>query len=60
MIATAACKQNNFCEPKDDEDSDLGGGMKVLDSIMEAVEVNPKNHKPKDECRVVIEACGQI
>lgn len=35
-----------------------GGGMKVLDRIMELVEVNPKNHRPKEECRVVIEACG--
>ena len=47
-------------EPKDDEAIELGGGMKVLDSIMEEVEVNPKNHRPKNECRVVIEACGQI
>jgi len=45
-------------EPQDNDNSELGGGMKVLDSIMEAVEVNPKNHRPKD--RVVIEACGQI
>lgn len=47
-------------EPQDNDHSELGGGMKVLDSIMEAVEVNPKNHRPKDECRVVIEACGQL
>ena len=47
-------------EPTDEETSDLGGGMKVLDSIMEAVEVNPKNHRPNEECLVVIEACGQL
>ena len=33
-------------------------GMGVLDHIMELVEVNPKNHRPKDDCRVVIEAVG--
>ena len=37
-----------------------GEGMKVIDRIMELVEVNPKNHRPKNECAVVIEACGQV
>jgi len=43
-------------EPTDAEKSDLGGGMKVLDSIMEKVEVNPKNHRPKNvlkQCRFI-------
>lgn len=48
-------------EPGDDEDElKVGGGMKILDHIMELVEVNPKNHRPKEECRVVIEACGEV
>lgn len=41
-------------------DDEQGQGMKVLDRIMELVEVNPKNHRPNEECRVVIEACGQV
>ncbi len=50
-------------EPSTDRDGteeQRGDGMKVLDRIMETIEVNPKNNRPKDKCRVVIEACGQI
>ena len=32
--------------------------MKVMDQIMELVELNPKTDRPKDD--VVIEACGQV
>jgi len=44
----------------DNDGGDRGGGMEVMDKMMELVEVNPKNHRPKEEYRVVIEACGQV
>ncbi len=34
--------------------------MAVLDEIMELVEVDPKNHRPKNDCLVVIESCGEL
>ncbi|KAL7555209.1 hypothetical protein ACHAWF_018855 [Thalassiosira exigua] len=37
-----------------------GGGMAVFDRILASVEVDPRNHRPKDGCRVVIEACGEV
>ena len=38
----------------------LDADMKVLDRVMDLVEVDPKlNHLPKGHCKVVIEACGQ-
>ena len=55
-----------FGEVLEPEDTDTevheqqGQGMKVLDRIMEKIQVDPKNHRPKEECRVVIEACGQL
>lgn len=48
-------------EPGEEEDEQqVGKGMAVLDRIMELVVVDPKKHRPKNECRVVIEACGQV
>ncbi|KAL7460885.1 hypothetical protein ACHAXS_001321 [Conticribra weissflogii] len=48
-------------EPTDEgEEQNQGGGMAVLDEIMELVEVDPKNHRPKNDCLVVIEACGEL
>jgi len=48
-------------EPTDEgEEQNLGGGMAVLDKIMALVEVDPKNHRPKNNCRVAIEACGEL
>lgn len=37
-----------------------GEGMRVIEEIMKLVEVDPKNHRPKDACRVVIEKCGAV
>lgn len=41
--------------------NDEGEGMKVIDHIIEVVEVDPKNHRPNDSTsKVVIERCGQV
>jgi peptidylprolyl isomerase len=37
-----------------------GGGMKVVDRVLDLVEVDPKNHLPNDSSRVVIQRCGEI
>ena len=47
-------------EPGDGDEEQVGGGMKVVDRIMQMVEVDPKNHRPREECRVTIDACGEV
>ena len=42
------------------ENEQRGEGMEALEHIMKLVEVDPKNHRPKEHCRVVIEKCGEI
>ncbi|KAL3781028.1 hypothetical protein HJC23_007924 [Cyclotella cryptica] len=37
-----------------------GEGMNVIDRIIDLVEVDPKNHRPRDSSRVVIEKCGEV
>jgi peptidylprolyl isomerase len=37
-----------------------GGGMKVVDRVLDLVEVDPKNHLQNDSSRVVIQRCGEI